>query len=124
MKKISAITSDAKQSLNLILDDSSRVSMNINYIPSQAGWFYSLAYGDSFLVRNRRLVNSPNMLRAFRNIIPFGLACTVIDGYEPVYQDDFTGGRVSLFLLNQDEVAEVETLITVTLPNFTGYPLV
>ncbi len=63
------------------------------------------------------------MLRQFRNIIPFGLACVIADGFEPVYQDDFTSGRASLYLLNEADVAEVETLIIVTLPTFIGYPL-
>lgn len=124
MKKITALTNDAKQLLNLVLDDSSKVSMSINYVPSQDGWFYSLTYGTIFQVNNKRLVNSPNFLRAFREIIPFGLACTVIDGYEPVYQNDFTSGRVSMYLLNSEDVSQVETLITITIPNFIGYPLI
>ncbi len=122
MKQINSLTDDSKQLLNMTLDDASRVTMRINYIPAQNGWFYSLLYG-TFQVYNRRLVNSPNALRAFRQIIPFGLCCTVVDGYEPVYQDDFTSGRVTLYILNATDVLETETLIVVTLPNFTGYPL-
>ncbi len=122
MKKLTSFTNDAKQTLNLILDDESRVNMSLNYIDAQAGWFYSLTYG-SFQANNMRLVNSPNMLRKFRNIIPFGLACLVSDGFEPVYLDDFTSGRVTMYLLNSTDVAETETLIIDTLPNFFGYPL-
>ncbi len=123
MKQINSITDDAKQSLAIILEDGSRVQTTLNYIAAQNGWFYSFIYGD-FTSNNRRLVNSPNMIRQFRNILPFGLACLVTDGYEPVYIDDFTSGRVTLFVLNEEDVLETETLITVTLPNFTGYPLI
>lgn len=122
MRLINSLTDDAKQLLSLVLEDQSRVQMRLNYIPAQAGWFYSLQYGD-FIIYNRRLVNSPSVLRQFRNLIPFGLACIVSDGYEPVYQDDFASGRVSLYVLTEAEVVETEEFIIVTLPNFTGYPL-
>lgn len=122
MRQITSLTNDTKQLVNLVLDDASRVAFKINYIAAQQGWFYSVQYGD-FKVLNRRLVNSPNILRAFRNIIPFGIACLVSDGFEPVYLDDFSSGRVTFFLLNSADVIETETLIIITLPTFTGYPL-
>ncbi len=122
MRQITSLTDDASQILTLVLEDGTRVNMTIQYVPNQEGWFYSLTYG-AFIVNNRRLVNSPNMLRQFRNIIPFGLACTVLDGYEPVYQNDFTSARVSLYTLTTQDVLDVEDLIILTLPDFTGYPL-
>lgn len=122
MKQITSITNDPNQILSIVLDDGTKVNMNLNFWPAQLGWYYSLSYGD-FIVNNRRMVNSPNMLRQFRTIIPFGLCCTVLDGYEILYQDDFTSGRVSLYALNANDVIETETLITLTLPNFVGYPL-
>lgn len=106
----------------MVLDDGTRVNMSLSFWPSQQGWFYSLVYGD-FEVNNRRIVNSPNLLRQFRSIIPFGICCTIIDGYEPVYQNDFTAGRASLYVLNSSDILLTETLITITLPNFVGYPL-
>lgn len=122
MKQIASITNDAKQNLSIILDSGIRVPMSLKYIPSQQGWFYSLTY-QNFAVNNRRLVNSPNMLRQFRTIIPFGLCCTVLDGYEPLYQEDFSNGRVTLYILNQADVIETETLITLTLPTAVGFIL-
>ncbi len=122
MKQITSITNDANQILSMVLDDGSKVNMSLNYWPNQSGWFYSLNYGQ-FSVSNRRMVNSPNMLRQFRSIIPFGLCCTIIDGYELIYQDDFTSGRASLYVLNSEDLISTETLITITLPEFVGYPL-
>lgn len=122
MKKITSITDDYNQNHIFTLDDGSSVNFAINYVPSQLGWFYSVIYGQlSF--DNMRIVNSPNMLRRFRNVIPFGLACTVVDGYEIVNLSDFVSGRASLYVLNPTDVSETETLITLTLPNFVGYPL-
>lgn len=122
MKQITSITNDANQLLSLVLDDGSKVNMKLCYWPSQLGWFYSLSKGN-FVVNNQRLVNSPNLLRAYRNIITFGICCTVVDGYEPVYQNDFKSDRVSLYILNEADILETETLITVTLPTFVGYGL-
>ncbi len=122
MKQITSVTNDASQVLSIVLDDGSKVNLTLTYVPSQLGWFYSITYG-SFSCFNRRLVNSPNLLRQFRTFLSFGLACLVADGYEPVYQDDFTSGRVSLYVLNPEDILKTETLITLTLPNFVGYPL-
>ena len=119
MQLITAITNDAIQTLGITLDDGSTVNMQLNYIPAQQGWFYSLTYG-SFEANFMRVVNSPNMIRKYRNIIPFGLACTTIDGYEIINQSDFISGRASIYALNQQDVIEVETMITVTLPLYRG----
>ena len=122
MKQITSLIDSAKQNLTIVLDSGTNVPFDIRYIASQQGWFYSFTFGE-FSATNRRLVVSPNCLRAFRNIIPFGLACLSVDGYEPIYQDDFSSGRISLFVLNEEDVAETEILITETIPNFAGYPL-
>lgn len=122
MKQITSVTNDANQILAVVLDDGTKVNMTLSYCPNQLGWFYSLTY-KTFSVTNRRIVNSPNMLRQFRTFIPFGLACLVVDGYEPIYQSDFISNRAALYILNEQDVTETETLITLTLPNFVGYPL-
>lgn len=119
MQLITAITNDPIQTLGLILDDGSTVQMQLNYIPAQQGWFYSLTYG-TFQANLMRVVNSPNMIRKYRNIIPFGLSCTTIDGYEILNQSDFISGRASIFVLNPTDVSDVETMITVTLPAYKG----
>jgi hypothetical protein len=51
------------------------------------------------------------MLRAFRNILPFGLACTVADGMEPVFLTDFSEGRASIYLLQAEDIDTVEAFI-------------
>lgn len=110
MKIITSFTTDPFQKLALILDDGSKVDFSLQYITNQLGWYYSFTYG-SFAVNNRRLVTSPNMIRAFRGFLPFGLAVTTTDGLEPIYIDDFISGRASFYLLNSEDVADVEALI-------------
>lgn len=119
MKLITSFTSDAAQSLTIALDDGSLVNFSIYYVANQQGWFFNLTYG-SFTLNGARLVVSPNMLRAFRNVISFGLACVSLDGYEPLYITDFTSGRILIYSLNSSDVSSAETLITTTLPALAG----
>ena len=124
MKLLTSFTGDYGQQLSFTLDDGSNVQMSLNYVPSQNGWFYSLVYPTlKWEVDNRRLVNSPNLLREFRNVIPFGLCCITTDGYEIINLSDLISGRASIYVLNSTDVLQTETLILNTLPNFVTYPL-
>jgi hypothetical protein len=107
MNKINSLTGDANQSMTLKLEDGTFVNFTLSYFSSQDGWYYSLSYGN-FSLSNRRLVVNPNLLRAYRNILPFGIACNTTDGYEPIFQNDFSSGRASFFLLNSSDVIAVE----------------
>lgn len=111
MRQLTSVSDDAKQSMTTVLDNGDKVTVGLEYISSQKGWFISVGYGTILTANGRRVVTSPNMLRAFRDTIPFGIACTVKDGQEPLYQDDFTAGRATLWILNPDEVQDVEDSI-------------
>lgn len=111
MKAITALTSDPKQNIKIVLDSGGTVSLTLEFVSSQRGWFYSIAYPGWTGVSRRRLVNSPNILRQFRGVIPFGFMCAVLDGQEPIYQDDFSEGRVQLHVLDQADIATMETYI-------------
>lgn len=108
MNQISLLTSEPKQELALIFPDGSRSKIKIWYSETQQGWFFNLDWG-TFSLRGRRLVASPNVLRAFRDIIPFGLACFTKDGYEPIYRNDFSSGRASVYILDEDDIVDAET---------------
>ena len=108
--KLIGLNADSKQEYTLVLPDGSTVDFKLEYVPNQAGWFYSVTYRDWSSV-NRRLVVSQNMLRQFREIIPFGLACFSTDIYEPLYQDDIATGRITVCQLDQADVLEAEVLI-------------
>lgn len=110
MRLIDALTDNAKQNIKLALEDGTRADLTLEFKANQSGWFYSLTYGD-FVVLNRRLVNSPNMLRQFRGILSMGLACVVADGLEPVFLNDLISGRVQIFTLNSVDVISVEGLV-------------
>ncbi len=112
MTLINVITDDTKQNINLILADGSRIDMSLRFVSNQEGWYYDFVYtniiGNTFTVNGKRIVNSPNMLRAFASIIPFGFACTVTDGQEPVFVDDFSSKRASFYLLDANDIVAVQ----------------
>jgi len=111
MRWINEITADPRQRHTLLLDDGSTVTLTLTYIANQRGWFYDATY-TGFIVSGKRVVMSPNMLRAFRDIIPFGFACVVSDGLEPIFQNDFVNQRAKFYLLtNAEEVADVESRV-------------
>lgn len=107
MKQITYFTNNANQKVVVTLDDGSSINFSLKYFENQLGWFYTLSYGN-FIRNSRRLVSSPNLLRAYRNILPFGLACIAVDGYEPTFLDDFSSGRVCVYILNAQDIIDVE----------------
>lgn len=110
MRLLNNLTNDTQQILTIVLEDGTPIPASLQYISNQQGWFISLSH-PLLTLTNRRIVASPNMLRAFREIIPFGLACTTTDGYEPIYVDDFSSARASLYTLNKQDIIIVESTI-------------
>ena len=48
------------------------------------------------------------MLRQYRNIIPFGIACLTASGLDPYTVDDFQNQASNLYLLTAEDVAGIE----------------
>ena len=112
MNLIQNLTDDFKQDQNLILPDGTTMSMSIEYKPQQLGWFITQLIYQTFEVDNIRICTSPNILRQFKNLIPFGLACFTTGNAEPTTQEDFLSGRSQLYLLTSDEVIQFEHILT------------
>ena len=110
MNLINIITDDPTQTMSLKLDNGQNLSFSLWYSYNQKGWFYSFTYG-TYKSTNRRMVQSLNMIRAIKNVIPFGLACLLTDKNEPVFIEDFKSGRAALYTLNQSDVTKVESLL-------------
>lgn len=108
MYKIEKITNYPRQSMTVVISDGSSFFMEIYFIPMQQGWFITqLTYGD-FEIKGLRITNNVNMLRNFRNKIPFGLACYSTANREPSLEDDFLSESSILYVLTEAEVLEVE----------------
>lgn len=110
MQQIKSITSQPKQRMTLVLENNETCDFYLFYLPRQQSWFYNFSYGD-LTVNGSRVVLTPNALRQFKNIIPFGIAFTSESLIEPFAIDDFESGRVNMYVLNNDEIKQVESEI-------------
>jgi len=111
MKLIEGISDQPKQNFSLTLSDGSLVTMRMEYRPAQLGWFYDISWSTTFLARGRRMVASQNILRQFRDIIPFGLICLTKQGLEPLNLRDFALGNAQLYVIEGTEVDEVDVAV-------------
>lgn len=103
---IQQVTNNPNQKQTLVLQDGTSLTMTIQFVPMQYGWFITELTYQSFTLRGLRITNSPNMLHQFRNQIPFGLACFSAANREPSQQDDFSSGASTLYLLSAAEVVQ------------------
>ncbi len=114
MNSITGLTTQAAQNSFVLLEDGSRVELTLFYRPQQLGWFYNLRWPGNealavpFAINGHRLVASPNILRQYRRLIPFGLMMFTIDNLEPMGRTCFVDGTADLILLNQADVLELE----------------
>ena len=97
--------------MNLLLPDSTTVSVTLYFAPQQFGWFFTNITYNTFVLNYLRVVNSPNMLLQFQNQIPFGLACYSTNNREPSQQTDFSSNASVLYLLDQTDMAEVYSFL-------------
>lgn len=112
MNQIDTISDDANQLLQVVLDDGTSVQLTLQYLAAIERWSISVEVDSlTFTVDGIVLCTFPNILRMWRDILPFGLACTSIDGIDPIFIDDFSTGRCSLFVLDVADVAAVEVAI-------------
>lgn len=107
MLQLTSLGNEAKQKITMLLDDNSRVVFTFEYKPNQLGWFFGFQYRD-INYQNIRLTTSYNILRAYRNYLPFGLRCDTPDMEEPLDIDDFVNGYASVYLLTKADVEAIE----------------
>lgn len=107
MKQITTLTNEPKQRHQLVLDNNETVDFRLYYSARQQAWYYNFTYKD-LTVNCTKVVLSPNGLRNFRKIIPFGLAFTANGYVEPFRLDDFSSGTVKMYVLNTEDIDTIE----------------
>lgn len=108
MKIIDRITNDAKQQYTLVTEDGDTVVLTLTFLASQSLWSFGFTYGD-LQINGLILTCGPNIIRSYKNNVPFGISVTSTDKLDPFYQNDFISGRIKLYLLSTADVAAVET---------------
>ncbi len=101
------LSNEPKQEIIMLLNDNIRIPFIFEYKPNQLGWFFGFTY-NSETYSNIRLTTCYNILRAYRNWLPFGLRCDTLDNEEPMDINDFSSGYAKIYLLNQDDIKAIE----------------
>jgi hypothetical protein len=107
MKYINKLNANSFQTAFLTGNPGQRIRMDLRYLPTQEVWLADFELED-FIVNGIAVTKSPNILRNYKNIIPFGISCTTADGGDPRSLGDFEDQYAALYLLTQDEVLEIE----------------
>lgn len=112
MYLIQQITDIPSQQHSLLLYNGNILSITLNFIDSQQGWFISnLTYG-SFILNGVRITVNPNILNQYKNQLPFGLGCFTKLSREPTQQQDFLSNNFNLYILDQTEVDEYNNILS------------
>ena len=109
---IDNLINNCNQSTTVSLNDGSSVTFNFRLIAtmSPAFWVMDVAY-NTFTVYNITLCTGVNVLRQWKNVLPFGLSVISNDGLDPCFVDDFTSGRITLFVLDSIDILNAEAYI-------------
>lgn len=110
MTKITNLTNFSDQVTQLQLPDGTIAEMELIYHGATERWIMNVAYNGK-IINGVGLCCYPNILRQFENILPFGIACTTNDHTDPFDINDFSTGRVSMFLLTTDDIAAINASV-------------
>lgn len=114
---LSNTTAQPNQTARAVLADGTTISFTFVYRAAVQRWAVDVSY-QNFSVKGKGLSTHPNLLRLYRNVIPFGLTVATADGTDPFLANDLAyvpGGippRVILTVLDQTagltDVTDVE----------------
>lgn len=107
MNLITSISDQPRQTMFLNLGDGTRATLSLTYSPMQLGWFADVSWDDT-TINGLRVTSSPNILRQWRKVFPFGLAVFTKNLVEPLNQSDFALEVANMYLLTPDEVLAEE----------------
>lgn len=107
MNKVAGISSQPKQQLSFVVEDGSQVALYLEYRPQQLGWFANLSWRD-WELNGLRVVSSPNILRQWQNVIPFGLAIITAKDADPLNVTDFADATSTMIFLSAGDVLLVD----------------
>lgn len=112
MNQIDTLTNAPVQEFQVFTEDGNSLYIKLYYYITQKSWFFDFTYGDYTCI-GQRVTLTPNALRHLKNILPFGIAFLAEDGSqtEPFSLEDFASGRITVNILDKEEVQEIETEI-------------
>jgi len=107
MRQIEGITDNSKQDFSIVLDDGSLLGLSLIYRPTIQRWSFDITH-EKLNLNGKILCTFPNLLRVYRNNIPFGIMIFVLDSTDPIYIDDFLNDRAQIYILSENDVQAIE----------------
>lgn len=108
MLTLNGIRAVPSQTFNTQIDQGI-IYFQLDYRKAIEMWMLKVTFND-FVMDSIRVCNNFNLLDHYTNLIPFGIMIGVGKnfGYEPSLIDDFSSGRVTLNVLDQDELIQID----------------
>lgn len=107
MQVINTLTNYPNQRHQLVIEAGESADFHLYFSGRQMSWYYDITYKD-ISINGSKVVLTPNSLRQYKNILPFGLTFFTDGFVEPFKLDDFSSGRIKMAILNEDEVQQIE----------------
>jgi len=110
MKQINTLTAAPKQRMQLVLENNETADFYLYFDDRMENWFFDISYNDITLTCVEVCLH-PNILRQLRRLIPFGIAFISNNKVNPFLITSFSSGECGMYVLNEEEVKEVEETI-------------
>ena len=107
MLNIDNITDDAMQALTLTGIPGISIALTLRYMPRTQLWVMGVDDGTTS-IQGINVVTGLNLLRQWKNVISYGIACVRTDGLDPYQIGDFQNQVANLYLLDAADVANIE----------------
>lgn len=112
MFKMQRINDYPLQRKTFNLPDGDLIDVTLYFMPMQKMWVFREITFNDITIRNVKIVTGLNILRQFKNIIPFGIACESTEGRDPQFSRDFLEGKNTLYILSAAETQQVEDFLS------------
>ena len=107
MRKITILNDSPKQTFKYNIDGYDAVEIYLEFKPQQYSWFFNLTWG-TFKLFGERVAVSPNLLRQFKDLLPFGIMIEGENALDPFEIDSWIN-KNNFYFLTSDEVLTVES---------------
>lgn len=115
MRLLSNLTDAADQLMTVPIEDGSLAQLEFFYRPGIQRWSLNISH-PLLVVQGVNLALSPNILRQWKNLIPFGIAIDSTIGLDPMNPQDFLNSISLAYMLSAAEVQQVEIEILAPVP--------
>jgi hypothetical protein len=112
MRLLDKLTAQPFQEYTVATEAGDLITLTLRYMPSQQCWAFGIVWG-LFSLQGAQLTIAPNILYNYANIVPFGFMVTSTDTIEPSYLDDFSTGRIKVYVLEQSDIDLLEATLAV-----------